>query len=286
MAENENSTLATAPDGRRQRTNFAGDSFIVYPASATRLGCFFPHADQGFSITMPGQLSQPLLLPFTPTIDADAPICGVDEAGRGCLAGPVVAAAIVFPVDFDFALLPGLTDSKKLTEKKRLALEPAIRAHALAFALGLATAREIDTVNILNATLRAMSRAVRGVRHRLGLPPALLIDGNKTIAESHWRAALPGAPALPRQKAVVGGDALIPAISAASILAKNLRDRLLTAAAAQFPGYGFAEHKGYGTADHLRALAVLGPCPLHRRTFAKVDGREQHRGAQALSLPS
>ena len=215
-----------------------------------------------------------------PQTGADAPqLCGVDEAGRGCLAGPVIAAAVIFPPHFDFSRLPGLTDSKKLSAKQRAVLEPLIRSAAVTFALGSASAAEIDAVNILNASLRAMSRAVHGVLHRRGqgLPPLeLCLDGNQTIPPPQWLLALkrPLHP-LPAQKALVGADALVPAVSAASILAKNMRDRLLVAADARHPGYGFAEHKGYGTAAHLAALQQLGPCSLHRLTFAGVSPRPQ-----------
>lgn len=205
-------------------------------------------------------------------------LCGVDEAGRGCLAGPVVAAAVIFPPGFDFALLPNLTDSKKLSEKQRLVLEPLIRRHAAGFALGLASAQEIDSINILNATFRAMSRAVHGLLHRYAgdtSPLELRIDGDKIIPPAQWLPALRRPRfSLPAQAAIVGGDALVPAISAASILAKNLRDRLLIAADAHHPNYGFARHKGYGTPPHLAALKRFGPCPLHRRTFAGVTPQD------------
>ena len=220
----------------------------------------------------------PLLETPTPSPTPPSVICGVDEAGRGCLAGPVTAAAVVFAPDFDFTRLPGLTDSKKLSEKQRLTLEPLIRSEAAFFALGLATAKEVDAVNILNATLRAMSRAVRGVLHRRGqvLPPLeLYLDGNQLIPAPQWTLALQKTCPQPAQRAIVGGDALIPAISAASILAKNFRDRLLIAADAQHPGYGFAKHKGYGTVAHLAALKRLGPCVLHRMTFAGVRPHPQ-----------
>lgn len=177
---------------------------------------------------------------------------GVDEAGRGCLAGPVVSAACILPQGFD---LPGLTDSKALTAPKREALSRAIRSQALAWALGLAWPGEIDRVNILQASLRSMERAIA----RLRLPPALLlIDGNQTIQSS-----------LP-QRTVIGGDALVPAISAASILAKTFRDHLLTVLDRLHPGYDLALHKGYGTAAHLAALKRLGPSPIHRLTFRGV----------------
>lgn len=179
-------------------------------------------------------------------------LAGVDEAGRGCLAGPVVAGAVILPEQFD---LPGLTDSKQLSPAKRDVLALAIKKQAVAWSVGLAWPKEIDQVNILKATLQAMARAVRQLKIH---PTALAIDGNQTI------------PMDIPQEAVVHGDALIPAISAASILAKTFRDRLLIHLDKRYPGYGFAEHKGYGTADHLQALLVLGPCPMHRMTFRRV----------------
>lgn len=183
----------------------------------------------------------------------DGLCAGVDEAGRGCLAGPVVSAACILPERFD---LPGLTDSKALTAQKREALAAAIRSQALAWSLGLAWPREIERINILQASLRSMERAVA----RLRLTPArLLLDGNQTC-----RSALP-------QRTVIGGDALIPAISAASILAKTFRDHLLTVLDRLHPGYGLAGHKGYGTAEHLAALKRLGPSPVHRLTFRGVS---------------
>lgn len=180
------------------------------------------------------------------------PIAGVDEAGRGCLAGPVVAAACILPDSFD---LPGLTDSKALSAARREALALAIRSQAVAWALGLAWPAEIDRINILQASLRSMERAVA----RLRVTPALLlIDGNQRCA-----SPLP-------QRTVIGGDALVPAISAASILAKTFRDHLLSVLERRHPGYGLAGHKGYGTAEHLEALRRLGPCPIHRRSFRGV----------------
>lgn len=188
-------------------------------------------------------------LPFGP----QAGLCaGVDEAGRGCLAGPVVSAACILPEAFD---LPGLTDSKALTPQKREALAAGIRAQALAWSLGLAWPGEIDRVNILQASLRSMERAVARLRRA---PALLLIDGNQNI-----RTALP-------QRTVVGGDALVPAISAASILAKTFRDHLLGILDRLHPGYGLAVHKGYGTAMHLEALQRLGPSPVHRLSFRGV----------------
>ena len=187
------------------------------------------------------------------------PVAGVDEAGRGCLAGPVVAAACILPDSFD---LPGLTDSKALTAKKREILALAIRSQAVAWALGLSWPGEIDRINILQASLRSMERAVC----RLRVAPALLlIDGNQPC-----RATIP-------QRTVIGGDALVPAISAASILAKTYRDHLLGVLDRLHPGYGLAIHKGYGTAVHMEALRRLGPSPAHRLTFRGV--RPEDRAA-------
>lgn len=179
-------------------------------------------------------------------------LAGVDEAGRGPLAGPVTAAAVILD---PARPIPGLDDSKKLSEKKRDALEPLIRERALAFCVASASAEEIDAVNILQATLLAMRRAVAGLATAA---QAVVVDGNKVTDF--------GVPA----EAVIGGDARVPAISAASILAKVARDREMVALDAQFPGYGFARHKGYGTAVHMAALARLGPTPQHRRSFAPV----------------
>jgi ribonuclease HII len=177
---------------------------------------------------------------------------GVDEAGRGPLAGPVVAAAVILD---DLNPIRGLNDSKKLTAKRREALFDEIRARALCCAIAEASVQEIDQLNILQATLLAMKRAVEGLR----LPPKLvLVDGNRL-------------PSLPMQaEAIVKGDALVPAISAASILAKVHRDRLCQAMHEQYPFYGFAQHKGYGTAQHLDALQAHGPADCHRMTFAPV----------------
>jgi ribonuclease HII len=177
---------------------------------------------------------------------------GVDEAGRGPLAGPVVAAAVILD---DLNPIQGLNDSKKLTAKRREALFDEIRARALCFAIAEATVQEIDQLNILQATLLAMKRAVEALR----LPPKLvLVDGNRlpTLAI--------------RAEAIVQGDALIPAISAASILAKVHRDRLCVEMHLRYPAYGFDQHKGYGTAQHLAALEAHGPTDCHRMTFAPV----------------
>ena len=184
--------------------------------------------------------------------DASGLTAGVDEAGRGPLAGPVVAAAVILdPLD----PINGLADSKKLTALRRERLFDEIQARALCCSIALATVEEIDRLNILQATLLAMKRAVEGLRVT---PSRALVDGNQ----------------LPRlaifAKAIVKGDALVPAISAASILAKVYRDRWCAEYDLQFPLYGFAQHKGYGTVAHLAALRLHGACPQHRRSFAPV----------------
>ncbi len=179
-------------------------------------------------------------------------MAGVDEAGRGPLMGPVVAAAVILD---DLNPIKGLADSKKLTALKREKLYDEIRAKALCFSIALATVEEIDTLNILQATLLAMQRAVEGLRLK---PHKVLVDGNR----------LPVLRML--AEAIVKGDALVPAISAASILAKVQRDRWCAEVDLQYPQYGFARHKGYGTAAHLAALREHGACPQHRRSFAPV----------------
>ena len=178
---------------------------------------------------------------------------GVDEAGRGPLAGPVAVAAVILD---PARPIHGLDDSKKLSEKKREALYPLILERALACCVVLVEAEEIDRLNIFQATMAGMSRAVAGLSH---VPHEALVDGNKLPRD----LSCPG-------RAIVGGDALEPAISAASILAKVARDRLMVAMEETFPGYGFAVHKGYPTPAHLAALERLGPCPQHRRSFAPV----------------
>lgn len=187
-------------------------------------------------------------------LDWDAPgiVAGVDEAGRGPLAGPVVAAAVILDPRRPIA---GLADSKRLSASRRAALFDEIRAHALCCAIAEASVVEIDRLNILQATLLAMQRAVAGLRL---VPTKVLVDGDHLP-----RLAL-------RAEAVVGGDARVPAISAASILAKVHRDRWCQAIDAQWPQYGFAAHKGYGTAAHLQALRAHGACEHHRRSFAPV----------------
>jgi ribonuclease HII len=179
-------------------------------------------------------------------------VAGVDEAGRGPLAGPVVAAAVILD---DLHPIKGLADSKKLTASRRDALFDEIRAKALCCSIALASVEEIDQLNILQATLLAMRRAVEGLRLK---PIRVLVDGNRL-------------PVLRIQaEAIVKGDSLVPAISAASILAKVHRDRLCADMDQQYPHYGFARHKGYGTAVHLAALQEHGACEQHRKSFRPV----------------
>ena len=179
-------------------------------------------------------------------------IAGVDEAGRGPLAGPVVAAAVILDAR---APIQGLADSKQLSPRRREQLFDEIRAKALCCSIAQASVEEIDRLNILQATLLAMQRAVKGLRLK---PHKVLVDGNR----------LPSLEVL--AEAVVSGDALIPAISAASILAKVTRDHLLDELHVLHPGYGFDRHKGYGTAQHLLSLQTLGPLAVHRRSFSPV----------------
>ena len=179
-------------------------------------------------------------------------MAGVDEAGRGPLAGPVVAAAVILD---DLQPIIGLNDSKKLSAKRREQLFDEIRARALCFSIAEATVQEIDQLNILQATMLAMKRAVEGLRLK---PQMVLVDGNR----------LPTLDIL--AEAIVQGDALVPAISAASILAKVHRDRLCEDLHERYPVYGFDQHKGYGTAQHLAALQAHGPANCHRMTFAPV----------------
>ncbi len=184
--------------------------------------------------------------------DSAGLVAGVDEAGRGPLAGPVVAAAVILD---DRRPIAGLRDSKKLTEMRREKLCEEILGKAVCCSIAEPSGQEIDALNILQATMLAMRRAVDGLRLR---PVKVLVDGNRL-------------PVLPvRAEAMVQGDALVPAISAASILAKVHRDRLCAQLHLQYPQYGFDRHKGYGTAEHLQALAEHGPSPWHRTSFAPV----------------
>ncbi len=195
---------------------------------------FFKAEQAAFSFDMPGL------------------VAGVDEAGRGPLAGPVVAAAVILD---DLQPIKGLNDSKKLTALRREKLFDEIRAKALCCSIAEASVEEIDTLNILQATLLAMRRAVEGLRLK---PAKVLVDGNR----------LPVLDVL--AEAIVGGDALVPSISAASILAKVTRDRWCAQLHLEYPQYGFDGHKGYGTAEHLAALRAHGACPQHRKTFRPV----------------
>jgi len=180
-------------------------------------------------------------------------VCGTDEAGRGPLAGPVVAAAVVLP---EGLVIEGLDDSKKLTEKKREELYDIITAQAIAYGIAMVSEEEIDEINILQATFLAMRRAVEALSVK---PDFVLIDGNRE----------PDLGDLPL-KTIVKGDSRSANIAAASILAKVTRDRYMTELDAVYPQYGFAIHKGYGTKKHYAALEEFGPCPPHRKTFLRT----------------
>lgn len=182
-------------------------------------------------------------------------IAGIDEAGRGPLAGPVVAAAVVFHPDQQ---IDGLADSKVLGEVDRDRLAARVRQNAWV-GVGIAEPEEIDRLNILHATMTAMCRAL----HALPVSPGkAMVDGNRLPTDLRCDG-----------EAVIGGDAIIPVISAASIIAKTVRDSLMRQAEARWPGYGFAAHKGYGTAAHRAAITSLGPCPIHRRSFSPIAQR-------------
>jgi ribonuclease HII len=179
-------------------------------------------------------------------------IAGVDEAGRGPLAGPVCAAAVILDPRRP---IRGIGDSKKISPPRRTALEVEIKARSIAWAVAFASAEEIDAINILQASLLAMTRALAQLQCR---PDRVLVDGNRA-PHCAWPV-----------QTIIGGDALEPVIGAASILAKVARDRLMCQLDQDYPGYGFAAHKGYPTLAHRAALRRLGPCPQHRRTFAPV----------------
>jgi ribonuclease HII len=189
---------------------------------------------------------------FEQAAQASRRVCGIDEAGRGPLAGPVVAAAVILDPARG---IEGLRDSKVLSAGRREELAQRIRERAVAFAVAEASVEEIDALNILQATLLAMRRAVAALQVAAEYA---LVDGNRMP-----RLAIPG-------RAIVAGSSASPAISAASILAKTARDAMMRAFDARHPGYGFAQHMGYGTAEHIECLHRLGPCPLHRRSFAPV----------------
>ena len=218
---------------------------------------------------MTGKIARPKASPKTPAKKADrafptlaleillsqtvgGPVCGVDEAGRGPWAGPVSAAAVILDPD---NLPEGIDDSKVLTEARRFMLEPRIKASAVAWGVGFASVEEIEELNILHATGLAMCRAIEALQIH---PAAALVDGN-------YRFKLPC-----DVKTVVGGDGLSLSIAAASILAKTARDRLMIAMDSQYPGYGFASHKGYNAPIHQAALKALGPCPAHRPSWAPI----------------
>lgn len=185
-------------------------------------------------------------------------VAGIDEAGRGPLAGPVVAAAVILPAD---CAIDGLTDSKKLTARRREELAPAIKESAIAWAIARADAAEIDSLNIFQATFLAMRRAVIGLRV---LPDAVVVDGKHLPKLEFYGRPVEG-------RAIIGGDATVASISAASVLAKVERDRMMCLLDGAFPQYGFAQHKGYGTREHRESLLKFGPCPQHRRSFRPLS---------------
>ncbi len=185
-------------------------------------------------------------------------ICGVDEAGRGPLAGPVCAAAVILPRGLE---IPGLNDSKKLTDKARRNLYDVITANALSFGIALVGESVIDEINILQATFRAMEQAVAKLNPQ---PDLVLVDGNREPKLSM------------KCETIIGGDGKCASIAAASILAKVTRDRLMEELDEKYPVYGFATHKGYGTKRHYAALREYGPCPIHRRTFLKKFFEAEH----------
>lgn len=206
-----------------------------------------------------GLIDDPLNEAFDPThfekqlrLQGVTLIAGIDEAGRGPLAGPVVAAAVILPEHFD---LPGLTDSKKLSAKKREQLFGPIRQQALAVGVGFVHAHEVDEINILQATLRSMCQAVSRLKIE---PQHLLIDGITPV------------PLAYHQQTIKQGDSRSLSIAAASVIAKVVRDRMMVVYDRHYPQYGFAGHKGYGSAKHRALIAEHGPCPLHRKSFAGV----------------
>ena len=196
-------------------------------------------------------------------INQGATLAGVDEAGRGPLAGPVVAAAVILDADHP---IKGLKDSKLLSETRRASLAKLIRQHAKTFAVALAEPSEIDDINILQATLLAMERAVEQLQLK---PDIIKVDGNQVpkFKDKNHHFLI---------KSVVHGDQLVPAISAASILAKVYRDRLMRRWHHHYHCYGFDSNKGYGTPYHLAALSQVGPCPIHRKSFAPVKRASTH----------
>jgi ribonuclease HII len=238
-------------------------------SGATRRAGAAAGAHAATKATAKGAAAGKTARPVQSALDFESPldtVCGVDEAGRGPLAGPVVAAAVILDPK---RRIRGLDDSKVLNAKTREALYEKIIERSLAYCVASASVDEIDTLNILHATMLAMKRAVEG----LAVTPTLVkVDGNRC-------------PVLTvRSEAIIGGDALVPAISAASILAKVTRDRMLTELHARFPVYGFDSHVGYGTPQHLAALLEHGPSEHHRRSFAPVREAYERLGVQ-VTLP-
>lgn len=182
-------------------------------------------------------------------------VIGIDEVGRGCIAGPVVASAVVWRLP-----VPGINDSKKLTPLRRAKLVPEIQTAAAAFSIGQASAEEVDEINILQATFLAMARAFEAIPADIRANAKIWVDGN----------AMPKGLPLEHVSLFIGGDASHAPIAAASILAKEWRDTLMKQHATTWPGYGFEKHMGYGTRQHLLGLEALGVCPIHRKTFAPV----------------
>ncbi len=219
---------------------------------------------------MPGKREREPLKPFLEEeayAEGYASVCGCDEAGRGPLAGPVVAAAVILPRG---TVIPGLDDSKKLSEKQRERLFDVIREQAVAYGIAEASAEEIDTINILNASMLAMRRAMEA----LSVPADFaLIDGNTARGFS--------VPV----RTVIGGDGISPSIAAASVLAKVTRDRLCAELDRNYPEYGFARHKGYPTKEHRDAVRRLGPTPAHRKSFLRFLENESGDGRSAKPDP-
>lgn len=206
---------------------------------------------------MPRRAAEAFFFPFEARARAGGYRCiaGIDEAGRGPLAGPVVAAAVILP---DTVMLPGLQDSKQLTARQRETVYTQILRHAVAYGLGMVSPAQIDRQNILQATKEAMCQAVQGLGR---VPDLLLIDGTESLP-------------YPRpQWTLVQGDARCASIAAASVVAKVTRDRLMLAYAKRYPGYGFETHKGYPTVEHYRRLHMYGPCAIHRRSFRGVNAQ-------------
>ena len=230
------------------------------------------------------RLSDELLPPIVPGVIEEEiyarghkHIAGLDEAGRGPLAGPVVAAAVVFPRGFSHG---DIRDSKSLSGRQRDHLVPSIKQNALAWGIGVVEVEEIDRSNILDASLRAMAKALMN----LGLlPDCLLIDGDQIIPGELFECSQMLFEPRPRQRTVVKGDQLCFSIAAASILAKVARDAIMLDLDQRYPAYGFADHKGYGSAEHLDALRRHGPCPAHRRSFKPV--RDLCSGMTDHALP-